>query len=222
MMSDRKIKQVTLQFYPRDMRNIGYHDLIQGIERVTVLSPISLMPEKSALLMIVKWSGEPDLSLWESYDLIDQVVDMGAVREGRLYLLMGREEPWFFSMIQMIMEEMKVFFNWPVILEPGRIQIRWIGYLDDISRVMELFKEFRMEETITSIVDYDPTVEGALESLTEKQHDVLLEAYQKGFFDDRRKVTINELARERGVSAPSYMLTLRRALRNLVKGSIRQ
>ncbi|MGA1820944.1 MAG: helix-turn-helix domain-containing protein [Thermoplasmatota archaeon] len=219
-MKEKKIKQVTLEFYPRDIRNLGYADLIRGIERAVVLSPISLMPEKSALLIIVKWIGTEDPSRWENYDLIDQVIDMGPVRDGRMYMLLGKEEPWFFGMIQMIMDEMRVFFNWPVILEPDRIQIRWIGYLRDIARVMELFKDFQMNETITSIVDYDPTIEGPLEGLTEIQHEILMEAYNDGFFEDRRGITINDLAKKRGVSAPSYMLTLRRAVRNLIKGSM--
>lgn len=85
---------------------------------------------------------------------------------------------------------------------------------------MKIFKDFRMDETITSIVDYDPSLEGPLEGLTERQYDLLMESYQRGFFDDRRKVTINDLAKERGISAPSYMLTLRRAMRNLIKGSM--
>ena len=219
-MKEKKIKQVTLEFYPRDIRNLGYGDLIEGIERVVVLSPISLMPEKSALLVIVKWIGAEDPSRWENYDLIDQVIDMGPVKDGRMYMLLGKEEPWFFGMIQMIMDQMRVFFNWPVILEPDRIQIRLIGYLQDIARVMELFKDFQMNETITSIVDYDPSLEGPLERLTETQHEVLMEAYNDGFFEDRRRTTINDLAKNRGISAPSYMLTLRRALRNLIKGSM--
>ncbi|MFW3146586.1 MAG: helix-turn-helix domain-containing protein [Thermoplasmatota archaeon] len=219
-MKDKKIKQVSIEFFPRDMRNLGYQELIEGIQSVTVLSPVSLMPERSALIVIVKWTGKEDVSRWESYDLIDKVIDLGKVKDGWMYMLLGREEPWFYKMIQMIMEEMRVFFDWPVILEPDRIRIRLIGYHEDISKVMGLFRDFRMEETITSIIDYDPSLEGAMAKLTEKQHDALMKAYQRGYFDDRRKVTLNDLAEESGVSAPSYMLTLRRAVRKLITASM--
>lgn len=217
---EKKIKQVTVEFCPRDMRGVGYHDLIDGIESVTVLSPISLMPEKSAILAIVKWRGEEDPGRWKDSPLIEEVVDMGMVKGGKLYLFLGKEEPWFYKMIQMIMEELRVFFNWPVILEPDRIQIKWIGYLENISKVMDIFKDFQMEETITSIIDYDPSVSGAMEGLTEKQYQFLLEAYEGGFFDDKRKVTITELAKKNGISGASYMITLRRGLRKLIKGSL--
>lgn len=218
-MVDKKVKQVTVEFYPRDIRGAGYHEIMDGIEKVTVLSPISLMPERSALLIIVKGSKKDDLTFWEDNELIDKVIDMGVVKDGKMYLILGKEEPWFFKKIQMIMEEMKVFFNWPVILEPDRIQIRWMGYLEDISKVMKLFEVFEMKETITSIVDYDPLDE-RFGNLTDKQYEFLMEAYEKGYFNDRRKVTINDLAKERGISAPSYMITLRRAMRNLIRGSI--
>jgi len=219
-MGERRIKQVTVEFYPRDMRNVGYYDLIEDIDKVTVLSPISLMPEKTALLAIVKWNGKENTEKWERSPLIDQVIDMGSVKGGKLYMFLGKEEPWFFKMIQMIMEEMRVFFNWPVILEPDRIQIRWIGYLEDISMVMKLFEEFQMEETITSIVNYDPSVSRSLEGLTTRQYAFLLEAYDSGFFEDRRAVSIKDLSRKYGISSSSYMLTLRRALRNLIKGAL--
>jgi len=219
-MVERRIKQVTVEFHPRDMRDVGYSDLIAGIERVTVLSPISLMPEKSALLAIVKWSGEEDKEKWERSPLIDQVIEMGPVKDGKLYMFLGKEEPWFFKMIQMIMEEMRVFFNWPVLLEPDRIQIRWIGYLEDISLVMRLFDEFKMEETITSIVNYDPSVSRSIAGLTTRQYTFLLEAYDSGFFEDRRAVSIKDLSSKHGISPASYMLTLRRAMRNLIKGTL--
>lgn len=221
-MSEKRIKQVTVEFYPRDMREVGYHELIEGIERVTVLSPISLMPEKSALLGIVKWRAEEYPSRWERFSLIEQVIDLGTVKGGKLYLFLGKEEPWFFRMIRMIMEEMQVFFDWPVIMEPDRIQIRWIGYMENISLVMNLFDEFKMEETVSSIVDYNPSVSRSLERLTSKQYDFLVEAYDNGFFDDDRKVTLGDLAGRNDISSASYMLTLRRAVRNLIKGALEE
>lgn len=220
MMSEGKIKQVTIEFYPRDMRDLGYRDILEGIDKVTVLSPISLMPEKTALLLVVQGKDTDISKRWESYDLIERVIEMGYVKEGKMFLVLGKEEPWFFSLLQRIMDEMRVFLNWPIILEPERIEMKWIGFLEDIKKVMDLFERFEMKETITSIVDYDPTRTDPFEKLTSKQFEYLSEAYDKGFYDDRRKVTVNELAGKKGVSAPSYMLTLRRGVKNLIKGSL--
>ena len=97
-------------------------------------------------------------------------------------------------MIQMVMEDLNVFLDWPVILRPDRIRIDWIGYMENIAKVMELFEKMEMEETITSIVNYDPTRSDLLDGLTSKQYDVVKESYTRGFFDDSRKVTINQRA----------------------------
>ena len=95
-----------------------------------------------------------------------------------------------------------------------------MGYMEDIRKVMDLFKNIRMEESITSIVDYDPSISGPMENLTSKQFEYLTEAYHRGYYDDRRKITIGELSEGKGVSAPSYMLTLIRAMKNLIRGSM--
>ncbi len=220
VMREKKIKQVTIEFYPRDMRDLGYRDILEGIDRVTVLSPISLMPEKTALLLVIQGENTDISKRWESYELIEKVIEMGDVKVGKMYMVLGKEEPWFFSMLQTIMDEMRVFLNWPIILEPERIEMKWIGYLEDIRKVMILFEEFQMKETIRSIVDYDPSRTGPMEGLTSKQFEYLMYAYKKGFYDDKRGATINDLAAEKGISPPTYMLTLRRAMKNLIKGSI--
>ncbi len=216
-MDEKRLKKVTVEFRPRILRDVGYADLMEGIDRVTVLSPISLMPEKTAIMGVVKWSGREDEERFTDNPLIDQVVDMGAVKDGRMYLFLGKEEPWYYQMIQMVMEDLRVFIDWPVILEKERIRIVWIGYIENIAKLMELFKDMKMEETITSMVNYDPARSDLLDGLTSKQYDTFVESYDRGFFDDRRKVTINQLAKEQGVSAASYMKTLRRAQRNLLK-----
>ncbi len=216
-MDGKRLKKVTVEFRPKILREVGYSDLLEGIDSITVLSPISLMPEKSAIMGIVKWSGKENMDQFTRNPLIDQVLDMGAVKDGRMYLIMGREEPWYYQMIQMVMEDLSVFLDWPVILRSDRIRVGWIGYMENIAKLMELFEKMEMNETITSIVNYDPTRSGLLDGLTSKQYDVLSESYSRGFFDDRRKVTINQLAKEHGISAASYMKTLRRGQRNLLK-----
>ncbi len=220
-MTDKKLKKVAVEFRPKNLREVGYANLMEGVNRVTVLSPISLMPEKTAIMGIVKWSGREDVERFTDNPLIDQVVDMGAVKDGRMYLFLGREEPWYYQMIKRVMEDLRVFIDWPVILEKDRIRIVWIGYIENVSKLMELFKEMRMEETITSIVNYDPARSDLLDGLTSKQYDTLVESYDKGFFDDRRKVTINQLAKGQGVSPASYMKTLRRAQKNIIKGLLK-
>ena len=215
-MPEHKMKQVIVHYEPKDLRSLGYDDLFVSMERFTVVSVIALMPEKTALLVVIKWRKGEDLSWLEGSPLIDDTLDMGPVHDGHMYLLMGSEEPWFFDMLRKIMDEFRVFINLPVVLEPDRIIIRYIGFMENLQRIIELSKEFNPDFEVISMKDYDPSRKGAFEVLTPVQYDILTEAFKGGFFDDRRKVTINELARERGISPASYMKTLRRAQRKLI------
>jgi DNA binding protein with HTH domain len=214
------MKQVTVVYRPKDLRGIGYDEMFRSMKRFTVISQIAMMPEKSAIMVVIKWISEPDLSWFNSSALIDKMIDMGPVHEGQMYLLLGYEEPWFFDMIKMIMEEMQVFFDLPIVLEHDRIVVRYIGFLENISKVMELSKQFNNDNEILSIKDYEPSQTGALEKLTATQFQYLEEAYEGGYFDDHRRITINQLAQKKGISPASYMKTLRRALRKMIGSSI--
>jgi hypothetical protein len=215
-MKDRKMKQVVVHYRPKDLRGVGYDRLFVPIERFTVVSQVALMPEKTALLVVIRWKAGPDLSWMDQSPLIDHVVDLGPVKDGNMYLLLGKEEPWYFEMLRKVMEELRVFFDLPVILEPDLMIIRYIGFMENISKIIDLSKEFNPDLEIVSLRDYDPSQRGLAEVLTPMQFDLVEESYRRGFFDDRRGVTINQLATERGISASSYMKTLRRAQRKLI------
>ncbi len=221
-MNERKMKQVVVHYKPKDLRGVGYDRLFEAIERLTVVSQIALMPEKTALLVVIRWNSDPDMSWMDQSPLIDHVVDLGQVRDGNMYLLLGKEEPWYFEMLRKVMEELRVFFDLPVVLEPDLMIIRYIGFMENISKIIDLSKEFNPDLEIVSLRDYNPTQRGMVEVLTPVQFEFITEAYRRGYFDDRRGATINQLAGEKGISASSYMKTLRRAQRKIIKELVQQ
>ncbi|MBN1538541.1 MAG: helix-turn-helix domain-containing protein [Candidatus Thermoplasmatota archaeon] len=210
------MKRATVAYRPKDLRGIGYEGMFKTMVRMSVVSQIALMPEKTALIVVIKWRAGPDLTWLRENPLIDEVVNLGPVKEGHMYLLLGNEEPWYFEMLKMIMEEYRVFFDLPVVMEQDRIVVRYFGFLRNISRLMELSKRFNADSEIIALTDYDPSKKGAMDSLTAIQFDYLTEAFEKGFFDDSRGVTLADLAKNREVSTSSYMKTLRRAQRKLI------
>lgn len=217
-MPEKKMKHMVACWRPQDLRELGYLEFFQPVERVTVLSPIALMPEKTAILAVIKWKAGPDLTWLNNSVLIEQVMDMGAVKDGRMYLILGREDPWYFELLRKLMEELRVFIHWPITLEPDRTVIGFIGHMENIAKLMEVIEGFDVRAEVLSIRDYDPSISGPLESLTPRQYEFLKDAFEAGHYDDERGRTINELAREHGVSPSSYMKTLRRAQRKVIGG----
>lgn len=217
-MHEKRMKHMVACWRPQDLRELGYLEFFKPVERVTVLSPIALMPEKTAILAVINWKTVPDLTWLNNSTLIEQVIDMGVVKDGRMYMILGREDPWYFDLLRKLMEELRVFIHWPITLRPDRTVIGFIGYMENIAKLMEVIKGFNVDPEVLSIRDYDPSVTGPLEDLTPRQYGFLKGAFEAGYFDDERGATINELARESGVSASSYMKTLRRAQRKVIGG----
>ncbi|ADX82060.1 helix-turn-helix domain-containing protein [Saccharolobus islandicus] len=80
------------------------------------------------------------------------------------------------------------------------------------------FKEFlanltsqRIKFTVLS------TYEISSNDLTDRQMEILKLAYKMGYFDDDRRVTLTELAKQLGISTPTLEEIMRRALRKVVK-----
>jgi predicted DNA binding protein len=77
----------------------------------------------------------------------------------------------------------------------------------DVRRVRwsEVFEEYRRYALLS-----------ILSSLTERQRTILEVAYRKGFFDDVRRVGLEEFSEAVNGSKPSVSVTLRRALRKIL------
>ncbi|MFH5797044.1 helix-turn-helix domain-containing protein [Haladaptatus sp. CMAA 1911] len=56
--------------------------------------------------------------------------------------------------------------------------------------------------------------------LTGRQHDILETAYERGYFDDPRAVTLQELAASADVSSSALGRRIRRALKRLVEKAL--
>ncbi|WP_049902592.1 helix-turn-helix domain-containing protein [Halococcus agarilyticus] len=61
---------------------------------------------------------------------------------------------------------------------------------------------------------------GSQFSLTERQHQALLAAYERGYYEVPQEVTMEELADEFGVSAQAVSQRLHRAYRNLIENAL--
>ncbi len=217
-MGDNRMKLVTVRYRPMDLRELGYLEFFKEVERAIVLAPIALMPERTAILVVIKWRSGPDLTWLNQSSLIDKVQEMGQVKDGTMYLIFGREDPWYFELLRTVMEELRVFIHWPIVLMLERTEITFLGPIDSIGKLMGIFKDLNVEVDIRSIRGYDPTRTGPFNDLTPLQYDCLVSAYRSGFFDDDRKVTLGDLAKGRGISSAAYMKTLRRAQKNLISG----
>ncbi|MFC6723099.1 helix-turn-helix domain-containing protein [Halobium palmae] len=91
----------------------------------------------------------------------------------------------------------------------------WLASHPELNSLSERWEEQNLEATIRSIqsnIDHFETTD----SLTDLQYETLVTAYELGYFDVPRKVTMTDLAERFGVSQQTVSERLRRAHRQLI------
>ncbi|MXR42642.1 bacterio-opsin activator [Halobaculum sp. WSA2] len=81
-------------------------------------------------------------------------------------------------------------------------------------RESSIHLELRTLHTLMPLVGSDEY------TLTERQRDALIAAYERGYFDSPRRVTLEELGSEFGITGQSFGSRLRRGTNRLIKAAL--
>lgn len=97
----------------------------------------------------------------------------------------------------------------------GGIEVTLVGEQDDIAQGIEAYDDVGMSVALQRISDYTgPTT--ALDTLTDRQLEILETAFDLGYFEVPRNVSTDEVADELGLDPSTVAEHLRRAERNLL------
>lgn len=97
----------------------------------------------------------------------------------------------------------------------GGIEVTLVGEQDDIAQGIEAYDDEGMSVALQRISDYTgPTT--ALDTLTDRQLEILETAFDLGYFEVPRNVSTDEVADELGLDPSTVAEHLRRAERNLL------
>jgi predicted DNA binding protein len=89
---------------------------------------------------------------------------------------------------------------------------------DAVTAFHDACREKGIAVTVTRISERPGSA--AQSELTSKQHEALLVAYERGYFDIPREVTLTDLAEQLGISTQALSQRLRRGNRTLVRESL--
>ena len=70
-----------------------------------------------------------------------------------------------------------------------------LGSVDQLKGIIEEFRRIKRRFSIVSLTDAKFSVDSPLNSLTEKQREVLVEAFRSGYYDLPRKISSAQLAK---------------------------
>lgn len=95
------------------------------------------------------------------------------------------------------------------------VDVELIGPQADIAKELDVYREAGMNVLLRRITDYDGPSE-TLDSLTDRQREILEMAYDLGYFDVPRSASSAAVAEELGLDDSTVAEHLQRAERNLV------
>ncbi|MEM1944980.1 MAG: helix-turn-helix domain-containing protein [Nitrososphaerota archaeon] len=87
----------------------------------------------------------------------------------------------------------------------------------DIRYLVKLMHDYDVEAELEEIYRMD-----GKRVLTRRQGEAIYAAYQKGYFDYPHKISLRELARQMGCSAPTLSILLRRGTKKIMEDFMRQ
>lgn len=87
---------------------------------------------------------------------------------------------------------------------------------DDIAAFVRLCREREIPVTLTALHALTPVETATEASLTDTQQEILELAYERGYFESPREVTMEELGEELGISQQAVASRLRRGNRNIL------
>lgn len=145
----------------------------------------------------------------------DFITDIIVLRsEGRDYTCLVKGK--FSDEISRFIGKFDLKLEYPIIFEGDRCQFSMVGSSDELYNIIAAAKENGWGFEVLSVQKYDPHVSSVFSSLTEKQKEILLQAYKNGYFDHPRKINAGELAGKLGMHKTTLLEHLHKAEKRLI------
>ncbi len=151
----------------------------------------------------------------------DFITDLIIIRnDGRDYTCLVKGK--FSDEISRFISKFDLKLEYPIIFEGDTCQFSMVGSSDELFEILTAAKDYGWGFEVLSVQKYDPHVSSVFSALTGKQKEILLQAYNSGYFDHPRKVNAGELARKIGMHKTTLLEHLHKAEKRLIGHIIEQ
>ncbi len=151
----------------------------------------------------------------------DFITDLIVLRnEGRDYTCLVKGK--FSDEISRFIGRFDLKLEYPIIFERDTCQFSMVGSSDELFNIITAARENGWGFEVLSVQKYDPHISSVFSALTGKQKEILLQAYNSGYFDHPRKINAGELAIMVGMHKTTLLEHLHKAERRLIGHIIEQ
>jgi hypothetical protein len=137
------------------------------------------------------------------------------------YIMFLRSGPSLSSVLNVIGIESGFLFP-PMGVKDGKVKFSFLGNETQVKGFMEGMDTIGLHYRVILLTDADFSPISPLNQLTQKQQNVLLEAYKAGYYDIPRKINSEQLANRLGLVNSTVVEHLRKAEQRLIAHMLEQ
>jgi len=108
------------------------------------------------------------------------------------------------------------YLSTPFEVRDGKVKVTFLATQKQVKKILESLEQARMKYKIISLLDAKFSPDSPLQRLTEKQREVLTEAYKLGYYDRPRKIDSEQLAQRLSLAKSTLVAHRRKAERRLI------
>lgn len=189
--------------------------LANTIDRLEVISIFNFTPTTHTEVCNITLKDGMNIQSLKS-DFITDLIIIG--NEGKNYTCLTKGN--ISDEISKFLRQFDLKLEYPIIFDGATCQFGVIGSPEELNNIVKTAKEIGWGFEILSIQKYDPLDINAFSKLTKKQKEILLQAYNNGYFDHPRKINAGQLAKKIGIHKTTLLDHLHKAEKRLIRNII--
>jgi hypothetical protein len=191
--------------------------LFKDIDSILVSQQFTTSIKDFILLCEINWKRrikDPKGRLSElrkDIDFIEDITEIRTDKKRTLCFIKGVHDPIYTDLFSTLTKEFLTFIEYPVLTREDYGIITLVGTPKDTGRLIKVMDEFGTGMEIMAVTNYYSRDRGILSVLTEKQQEILKQAYENDFFSHPRKKTARDLSRKAGIAHTTYLTHIRKS-----------
>jgi predicted DNA binding protein len=214
------MKRVILQFDAEKYSSLTGDSLPENIESLKVVHILRQDDEEFSMICEVTHQ-DPNKVINLVQGEVIEAVDVGKRRNG-IFTYYVRTRPAGDSLKNSNGVDIGGYFLPPIEVKNGWVKIAYLGDTQAIKKLLKMAEDSQVPYKVSSIQDASLSSESPLNLLTEMQRQVIIAAFENGYYDLPKKTGVKELAEKLGISGPTFVIHRRKAERRILEDLIRK
>lgn len=191
--------------------------LFKDIDNIIVQQQFTTSIKDFLLLCEIRWkkrvrnAGEKLAQLNSDIDVIDDIIEIRTDGKKTLCFVKGIHAEMYTELFSYLTKEFLCFIEYPMTAKEEYGFITIVGTPEDVKRLMSEMLNFGTVMEIKAVTNYNTRDRGILAVLTEKQQDILKEAYDRGFFANPRQTTARDVSKKLGIAHTTFLTHIRKS-----------